>query len=244
MHPTAFNQPGAAPCACCQPIAGRRRLGRAALFSAAAAVLAPAAATAQAVPQARPDTPAAALAALIEGNARFVAKQQQPAGCSVDLAALRQGTATGQSPFAAILSCADSRVPTELVFDQTIGDVFVARNAGNIASTDIVASLEYAAAVLGTRTILVLGHSSCGAVSAALANREVPGQISALFRSIRPAIDRAGPDMEAAVKANAQIQAALLRDGSPLLATLVREGKLGIAAGYYDLASGKVSVLG
>ena len=142
-----------------------------------------------------------------------------------------------------MLSCADSRVPIELVFDQSIGHLFVTRIAGNICMPEIIASLEYGAGVLGTKAILVLGHSGCGAVQAAAAGKAVPGQISALYAPIRPAVDRSGSDIEAAIKANAQIQADLLRTASPLIAGLIKENKIKVAAAYYNLADGKVSLL-
>jgi carbonic anhydrase len=238
---TTRHLPG---CACCPPQLGRRVAARTA-FAATAAMAAggallPAAARAQA---GRPATPQAAIDALMAGNGRFVSKQTGPAACTVDLASLKQVTAQGQAPFAAVLGCADSRVPPELAFDVTIGDLFVCRVAGNIASADIIASLEYGAAVLGTKAILVLGHSACGAVDATIAGKAVPGQISTLYRSIRPAVAVAGKDLVAATEANARIQAALLRDASPVLGELARDGKLGIHAGYYDLATGKVRLL-
>ncbi|WP_216856915.1 carbonic anhydrase [Acidisoma sp. S159] len=172
---------------------------------------------------------------------RFVAKQLT--SFQEDLDILKQNTVAKQEPFAAVLACADSRVPVELVFDQSIGHVFVTRVAGNIASAEIIASLEYGAAVLGTRTILVLAHSGCGAVKAAMAGKAVPGQISTLYRFIRPAIDRANGDLTVAEKVNAMIQAGLLRDASPVLSDLVKQGKLSIAAAYYDLGTGKVTLL-
>jgi carbonic anhydrase len=187
-------------------------------------------------------SPDAALKALMDGNARFVAKQLT--SFQEDLNILKQSTVAKQEPFAAILSCADSRIPVELIFDQSIGHVFVTRVAGNVASAEIIASLEYGAAVLGTRTILVLAHSGCGAVKAAMDGKAVPGQISTLYRLIRPAIDRANGDLTAAEKINATIQAGLLRDASPVLSEAVKQGTLGIAAGYYDLATGQVTLLG
>ncbi|MFO1039922.1 MAG: carbonic anhydrase [Geminicoccaceae bacterium] len=232
-------QESGALCGCHGRLLGRRELGRLGLATLLAAPFV----SRRAFAQERPATPEAALKALMDGNKRFVAEQSQPTACAVDLAELKQGTASGQAPFAAVLGCADSRVPTELIFDQTIGDVFVARVAGNIASADIIASLEYGAAVLGTKTILVLAHSSCGAVEATIKGKAVPGQISTLYRSIRPAVDRAGTDLAAAAKANAQIQAGLLRDASPLLGGMVKDGTLGIAAGYYELATGVVTLL-
>src|SRR6202040_1002116 len=128
-----------------------------------------------------------------------------------DLEMLKAKTAEKQEPFAAVLSCADSRVPVELIFDQSIGHVFVTRVAGNICTPEIIASLKYGAAVLGTAVIVVLGHSGCGAVKATIAAKSVPGQISALYAPIRPAVERAGSNLDAAIKANAQIQADLLR---------------------------------
>ncbi|MGH6817213.1 MAG: carbonic anhydrase, partial [Methylovirgula sp.] len=160
-----------------------------------------------------------------------------------DLGILRQSTVAKQQPFAAVLSCADSRVPVELIFDQSIGHLFVARVAGNIATPEIIASLEYGAAVLGTKAILVLGHANCGAVKAAMEGKEVPGQISGLYAFLRPAVEAAGGDLEAAIKANAKIQAHLLATASPVLAGMVKDGKLKIAAGYYALDSGRVTLL-
>jgi carbonic anhydrase len=185
--------------------------------------------------------PDAALAQLMDGNGRFAAGRLT--SFDADLALLKQNTVANQEPFAAVLSCADSRVPVELVFDQTIGQIFVTRVAGNICTPEIIASLEYGAAVLGTRAIVVLGHSGCGAVKATIAGKPVPGQISALYAPIRPAVERAGPDLDAAIKANAQIQADLLRTASPVISELVAGGKLKVAAGFYDLASGRVSLL-
>jgi carbonic anhydrase len=156
---------------------------------------------------------------------------------------LRDRTVEKQQPFAALLSCADSRVPVEIIFDQSIGKLFVTRVAGNIATSEIIASLEYGAAVLGTKVILVLGHAGCGAVKAAIQAQAVPGQISALFPHLQPAVDQAGSDLAAATKANVTIQAGLLGKASPVLAPMVKEGKLKIVAGYYDLATGKVALV-
>jgi carbonic anhydrase len=186
-------------------------------------------------------SPDAALKAMMDGNARFVAKQLTSFKDDLDI--LQQNTVAKQEPFAAVLSCADSRVPVELIFDQSIGHVFVTRVAGNVASAEIIASLEYGAAVLGTRAILVLAHSGCGAVKAAMDGKPVPGQISTLYRLIRPAIDRANGNLTAAEKINATLQANLLRDASPVLSDAVRQGTLRIAAGHYDLASGQVTLL-
>jgi carbonic anhydrase len=185
--------------------------------------------------------PDAALAELMEGNKRFVAGRLTHH--EQDLSILKQSTVEKQQPFAAVLSCADSRVPVELVFDQSIGRLFVTRVAGNVVTPEIIASLEYGAAVLGTRIILTMGHSGCGAVKASIDGKGVPGQISALFPHIRPAVDQAGADLEAAIKANARFQAGLLREGSTVISELVRAGKLKVSAGFYDLGTGAVQIL-
>ena len=186
-------------------------------------------------------TPDAALAELVAGNKRYLSKGINAS--ADELGKLRQQTAGHQEPFAAVLSCADSRVPAEIVFDQTIGQLFVTRVAGNVVTPELIGSLEYGAAVLGTKVILVMGHSSCGAVKAAMKGEAVPGQISSLFPHIQPAVDQAGHDLEAAIKANAKIQAALLSQSSPVISGMVKEGKLKVVAGYYDLASGVVTIL-
>ena len=186
-------------------------------------------------------TPDQALQSLADGNRRFVEGRLK--AFDEDLSILKRNTAGKQEPFAAVLSCADSRVPVEIVFDQSIGHVFVTRVAGNVASSEVIASLEYGAAVLGTRAIMVLGHSSCGAVKASIDAKAVPGQISGLYRYIRPAVDQAGSDVDAVGKANAKIQAAILRQASPVLAELIKKNALKIVAGFYDLASGQVEVL-
>jgi len=187
-------------------------------------------------------SPDQALQELVDGNKRYV--EGRMTAFEQDLAILKQKNAEKQEPFAAVLSCADSRVPVELVFDQSIGHLFVTRVAGNIASSEIIASLEYGAAVLGTKAILVLGHSSCGAVKAAIAAQAVPGQISTLYRYIRPAVDQAGTDYNAVGRANAKIQAAILSEASPVLAERIKQHNLKIVAGFYDLKTGKVEMLG
>jgi carbonic anhydrase len=186
-------------------------------------------------------SPDAALQELMDGNKRFTTERLT--ACEHDLAILKQHTIEKQEPFAAVLSCADSRVPIELVFDQSIGHIFVTRIAGNIATSEIIASLEYGAGVLGTKVILVMGHGGCGAVKATIQAKQVPGQISALYPHIQPAVDQAGPNLEAATKANAKIQAALLRQASTVISGLVSEKKLKVSAAYYDIASGAVTVL-
>lgn len=186
-------------------------------------------------------TPAAALAALMEGNKRFTSGKLT--AHEQDLAILKQHTEEKQQPFAALLSCADSRVPVELVFDQSIGQIFVTRVAGNLITPEIIGSLEYGAAVLGTKVIMVMGHSNCGAVKATIQGKDVPGQISSLFPHIQPAVDQGGTNLEAATQANAKIQAKLLSESSTVISGLVKSGKVQVAAAYYDLGTGAVKLL-
>jgi carbonic anhydrase len=186
-------------------------------------------------------SPDAALTELMDGNKRFTTGRMT--AHEHDLAILKQHTIDQQEPFASVLSCADSRVPVELLFDQTIGHIFVTRVAGNVATPEIIASLEYGAAVLGTKVILVMGHASCGAIKAAIQGKEVPGQISALYPHIQPAVNQAGPNPEAASKANAKIQAALLREASTVISGLLKNNKLKVVAGYYDTGTGVVTLL-
>jgi carbonic anhydrase len=186
-------------------------------------------------------SPDAALQDLIEGNRRFSA--HRVTAHEQDLAILKQNTMEKQEPFAAVLSCADSRVPVEMVFDQSIGHLFVTRVAGNVVTPEIIASLEYGAVALGTKVILVMGHGNCGAVKATIQAKEAPGQISALFPHIQPAVNQAGTDLEAATRADVKIQSALLREASTVISGLVKEGKLKVVAGYYDIGSGVVSLL-
>lgn len=189
----------------------------------------------------RPTTPAEALRELQAGNARFAAGGATGPNRSLErLAEL----APAQAPFAAILGCADSRVPPELLFDQGFGDLFVVRVAGNVATPEELASLEFAVAALGALFILVLGHSGCGAVAAALDGGVPPGQISTLFQHIVPGVSGAAADLPAAIESNALHQMMVVRMGSPLLAAAVREGRLGVGAGVYDLASGRVQIVG
>lgn len=187
-----------------------------------------------------PETGEQALSILLKGNQRYLSEQLT--SCSANMAELRKHSEDKQEPFAAILSCADSRVPVELVFDQNLGQLFVVRVAGNIATPDTIASLEYAAAVVGVKLLLVIGHTSCGAVKAAAANKPVPGQVSTLFQYIHPAV-KGTPDLTQAIRKNAVLQAATLREASPVLTELVDNKKLLIKAAIYDIGSGKVTIL-
>ena len=193
----------------------------------------------QAAPQPyAPATPAEALAALVEGNRRFV--EGRAIAPHRDFARLRE-IAPKQAPFAAFLGCADSRVPVEIIFDQGFGDLFVSRIAGNIAVAEQIASLEFGTAVLGAKVLYVLGHTSCGAVSATMAGNDVPGQISALFFHIRPATRVANGNLDKAIIENVRNQAIALREGSTVINRLVKEGKLLVVGGVYDLNAGRVT---
>lgn len=183
------------------------------------------------------DQPADALAALYDGNARFV--RGEAVSPHRDYQRLRE-VADLQRPFAAILGCADSRVPVEIVFDQGFGDLFVTRIAGNVADPAIIGSLEFGTEVLGAQIVFVLGHTRCGAVAATIAGHEVPGQISTLYQHIRPAVKATGGDAALAVVRNVQHQAETLREASPVLARRIREGQLIVAGGVYDVETGRV----
>lgn len=185
-------------------------------------------------------TPDAAFQELVAGNQRFAANRLT--SIEHDLNILKERTVGKQEPFAAVLSCADSRVPVELVFDQTIGHIFVTRVAGNIVTPEITASLEYGVAVLGVEILLVLGHSSCGAVKAAMKADAVPGQISALYPHLRKAVEQSNGDVEKAIEHNTKIQAELLRTSSTVIRDAVKAGKLKVAAGVYELTTGRVTL--
>ena len=195
-----------------------------------------------------PVSPEEALQRLIDGNARYVAN----AAINTDHSVGRAARTQGQAPFAAIVSCADSRVAPELVFDQGPGDLFVVRVAGNFINEDGLASLEFGAAVLGIKFILVLGHSSCGAVSATIASIQdkalPPGHLPSLVNAIRPAVYDAMAEnpadlMVAATAQNARRAAVTAQTAPPILSDLHAEGRLKAAAGIYDLATGKVDFL-
>ena len=187
-----------------------------------------------------PLTPDAALRELMAGNERF--DNNQLTSVEHDLRILKDNTVEKQEPFAAVLACADSRVPVELVFDQTIGHIFVTRVAGNIVTPEIIASLEYAVAVLGVKVLLVLGHTGCGAVKAAMKADAVPGQISALYQHIQSSVEHSGGDFGKAISSNARIQANLLRTSSTVVRDAVNTGNVRVESGVYDLATGKVAL--
>jgi len=174
------------------------------------------------------------------GNQRFAANQLT--SITHDLAVLKSHTVDKQEPFAAVLACADSRVPVELVFDQTIGHIFVTRVAGNIATPEIIASLEYGVAILDVKAVVVLGHTNCCAVKAAMTMAAVPGQISALYPYLRRAVEQSKGDFNRAIEANTNIQAEVLLTSSPIIRDAVTAGKLRVVPGVYNLATGRVSL--
>lgn len=188
-------------------------------------------------------SPDEAIDMLMRGNERFT--KGRSINLNRDLIRLAT-VAKGQKPFAAILGCADSRVPAEIVFDQGLGDLFVCRIAGNVATAEEIGSLEFGTLVLGAKVIVVLGHERCGAVDATIKGAQVPGQIASLLDAIRPSIARAdgqsGDRLENTAKANVLLQADRLKE-SPVLSKLIDEGKLKIIGGYYDLDSGKVTTV-
>ncbi|MEH1853703.1 MAG: carbonic anhydrase [Nostoc sp.] len=188
-------------------------------------------------------TPDKALQELLDGNERFVqTKRRNPHQNHSRLVEV----AKGQKPFASILGCADSRVPSEIVFDQGLGDLFVCRVAGNIATREEIGSLEFGSLVLGSKVIVVVGHERCGAVSAALKGAEVPGQIGSLLEAIKPSVEsskgQSGDKLENACKANILRQVKKLKS-SPVLSELISAEKLKIVGAYYDLDTGKISIV-
>jgi carbonic anhydrase len=215
---------------------------------------------ARAEPVGAPDPPARPRAAhgpdevlrdLLEGNRRFMkGATTNPRRKPEDFTPL----AEGQNPVAVIVACADSRVSPEVLFDQGVGDLFVVRVAGNVisgAGATVKGSIEYAVAELGVSLVLVLGHTQCGAVKAALKHLEardaLPGAIGELVNTIKPAVARArgqpGDALENAIKANVAIGVERLQSLEPILSGPVKQGKVKVVGGVYDLRTGGVTVL-
>jgi len=186
----------------------------------------------------------AVLADLKAGNARHVAKEYQRPN---QTAARQSELAGGQDPHCAVLTCADSRVPPEIVFDRGLGDMFDVRVAGNVAGNDELASLEYAAEHFHLPLIVVMGHTKCGAVQAAVTGGQLHGHLPDLIRAIRPAVVRTsgqpGDKVENAVRANVENVVAQLRGSRPVLADLVAKGKVRVVGSIYSLDTGKVEWL-
>ena len=192
-------------------------------------------------------TPEAALKRLMEGNTRYVNGKSNGRNFRQTRSALTKG----QNPFASILSCADSRVSPEFCFDESRGDLFVNRLAGNYVSPDILASIEYGAAVLNAPVIMVLGHAECGAVKAAIKadkdNVDFPGHIQSITTALNPAVKAGQKDggdlLKASTLANVKINVAMLKGSTPLLRKLVEEKKLIVVGGLYHLDTGKVDLV-
>lgn len=194
-------------------------------------------------------SPADAIARLVEGNRRFV--EGRTVNC--DLIAQVRATSAHQAPIAAVVGCIDSRVPPELVFDQRIGDIFCARVAGNFVNADILGSLEYAVEVAGAKAIVVLGHSSCGAIKSAIAGVEM-GNITGMLENIEPALsaldDADGPrdpadkhQVAKVAEANARLAVEAIAARSPILRELAETGQLRIVAAIHDVTTGEVAWL-
>lgn len=198
----------------------------------------------------RARTPDESLELLLEGNRRFVeGKLKHPGRTPADFAAL----AEGQSPFAIIVGCADSRVSPEVIFDQGIGDLFVVRIAGNVVSgggANVKGSIEFAVAELGARLIVVLAHTKCGAVKAAIqhidANDELPGSIGDLIDPIRTAVRNAqgkpGDKLENVTRANVELGVERLKTLDPIVSKFVKSGEVKVVGATYVLATGKVEL--
>lgn len=237
-------------CSKCPTVGISRRLlvGASAVGVAALPLVGSLSGKAQAQPQRAVATPDEAVSRLAEGNARYVSGKMNER----DFSAGRAARVQGQAPFAAILGCADARVAPELAFDQPPGELFVVRVAGNFVTPDGLASLEYGAAVLGVKAIMVLGHNSCGAVNATVAalqkGNDLPGHIADLVRAMKPAIEptlkQAGNDLNyRAVVANVRFNVQRLQQATPILADMVKAGKLRVVGGVYDLATGKIAMV-
>jgi carbonic anhydrase len=228
----------------------RRRFLKLAAGAAAGLVLAPPAFAAKDAPPPKPQnvlSPDAALDRLMKGNARYVDGVSK----RHDFTHEREPLTTGQNPFAGVLSCADSRISPEYCFDVARGDVFVCRVAGNFASDDIIASFEYAVAVLNTPLIMVLGHDACGAVDAAIKSLKdgttLPGHLPALVAALAPAVravkDQPGDKLANAIRRNVALTIKKLKSASDILGKAVADKKLRIVGGVYELKSGRVKLL-
>jgi len=190
-------------------------------------------------------SPVEAISRLKEGNSRYTSGNLQHPGQTAEQ---RTELAKTQHPFAAIVSCSDSRVPPEIVFDQGLGDLFVVRVAGNVINEEGLGSIEYTVDHLGTRLILVLGHQRCGAVDAAkqtiAAKGKAPGHIQSLVTAIKPAVEAtAKDDLDTTIKANVKNVVQALSSSTPILKAEVDSGKIQVVGGYYSLDTGAVTFL-
>jgi carbonic anhydrase len=218
--------------------------------TAASLALAPAVTAKETKPPPKPQNvlpPDAALDRLVKGNLRYV----EGVSRRHDFKHEREALSGGQNPFAGILSCADSRIAPEYAFDTGRGDLFVCRVAGNFASDEMIASLEYAQSVLGVPLFMVLGHDSCGAVDAAIKslkdNTTLPGHLPSLVTAIAPAVKategKPGDRLANAIKQNVIDNVAMLKTATPILSAAVDQGKLRIVGAVYRLADGKVELV-
>jgi carbonic anhydrase len=187
-----------------------------------------------------------ALSRLLNGDKRFVAgKSEEPHGAA--LIERRHVLTKDQKPFAVIVSCSDSRVPPELVFDVSLGDIFVVRTAGEVVDRIALGSIEYAIEHLGTHLIVVLGHQRCGAVSAAVSGATDTGDIPDVLKAIFPAIEetkgQSGDTIDKVVRANARDIAKRLQSTGPIIAPRVESGEVKIVAAYYSLDTGQIELL-
>lgn len=195
-------------------------------------------------------TPDGILQGLMEGNERYVNNNLTPR----DFSAQVSKTADGQYPEAVVISCIDSRVPVEHVFDKGVGDIFVARVAGNFVNEDILGSTEFATAVAGSKVVLVMGHEHCGAVKSAIDDVQM-GNITAMLSKIKPAVERTAEGYEGETTAandsfvtdvvnnNVRYTIEQMRERSPIIAELERNGDIVIAGAFYDLDTGRVTIL-
>lgn len=195
-------------------------------------------------------TPDAAIERLKAGNERLLAGKT----VNCDLLGQIKATKAGQAPFAAIVGCIDSRVPPELVFDQQIGDVFAARIAGNFVNTDILGSLEFATKLMGAKLVVVLGHSSCGAIKGAISNVEL-GNLTATLSNIEPAVietpgflddrtDHNAAFVQAVADTNAKLAAQMIMERSVVIRRLVEAGEVRVVSAMHDVGTGKVTFFG
>jgi carbonic anhydrase len=229
---------------------GRRAFLKTAAAAAASLAVAPLAFAAG--PKASPKpanaiTPDAALKRLLDGNARYIAGTTQ----RYDFRSEREALSGGQNPFAAILSCADSRIAPEFCFDTARGDVFVCRVAGNFATEEIIASLEYAVQVLNTPLIMVLGHEACGAIDATIKSIKdgttLPGHLPSLVHALTPAVNavqgQPGDLLANAIKNNVAMNVDKIKSSTPILQSFVNNDKLHVVGGVYQLKTGKVALI-
>lgn len=181
---------------------------------------------------------------LIQGNLRYI---NSTTVCHEDWSVKRSALLENQKPFAIIVACSDSRVPPEIIFDQSLGDLFVVRVAGNVIDDFAIGSIEYGVNVLGANLVIILGHSNCGAVNAALKNMKFDNHIQEIVNAIQPAIVATKGEtenlLEKTTKANVKIIEEKLKSSKPLLAKLQETGILRILGAYYHLESGKVEFL-